>query len=522
MNLDESIDYGDKWIPLKDEEVITYEEDIEYEDDLVRNIPEGTKSPYDFYSLFVDDNFINNLVKQTNGYAKYKKEKEKQKHKNNEKEDAPKTTRLDKWKDINYSDMERFLATIILMGIHKLPEYKDHFSKNQLLGSAAQKFICLWSYENICGFLHASEPKSKGKDKIIGSINDIIAKSQKYYYPGTCVTIDERMISYKGKSKFVVYEPAKPTRYGFRPYVLSDYKSGYTYALQLLEDLEENTDGSKIYNLVMSLMNCVKNNNISGKKHILATDGLYTSERLLEEESFYFIGSIRYNRIKTQHEEITKPIKSGCYKYFYKKVNGKFILLTKYMDNKLVLIVSNFLNSSNTLNRYRWDKKEMRFVKMKYPEIIKIYSHLMKGVDIGNQLISYYELKHKTYKWWKRILYHLIDISIVNSFIIYRKATNDKNMTQKKFRLEIIKAISYKYSLIPIMDMGSTPYNINCMHLVTTDGKRKTCVYCSTTKSFTGPRAPRSLLLCMECKVHLCLECFVKFHKWKFGGNFIK
>ena len=500
-----------KWKLLKPEEIIAYEENIVYQDDSVRNIPSNLKTPYDFYSLFVDDNFLNKLVKYTNEYAQYKRKKN---IKDKTKEEiSQRKTLAERWTDINLEGMEKYLTAIILMGLHHLPEYKDHFSKDQLLGSPIQKFITQWQYEKICSFLHASEVGKKGKEKISEMIDDVMIKSQNYYYPGTCVTIDERMISYKGKSRFVVYEPAKPTRYGFRPYVLSDYKSGYTYQLQLLENLEENDDGSKIYNLVIDFMKSLNKNNTTGIKHILATDGLYSSEKLLLENDFYFIGSIRYNRIKKKHKEILTPIKSGEYQYFYKKIDGKYLLLTKYMDNKLILIISNFLNSSNTLNRFRWNKKQCGYVKMKYPEVIKIYSHLMKGVDIGNQLISYYELKHKTYKWWKRILFHLIDISIVNSFIIYKKVICDKAMSQKNFRLEIIRAIAYKYGLFPVF---KPLLKTNTMHLIKRAEKRGSCVHCSKTKNYKTAKTPTSLYICPECNVHLCVECFEMYHKSKF------
>ena len=45
----------------------------------------------------------------------------------------------------------------------------------------------------------------------------------------------------------------------------------------------------------------------------------------------------------------------------------------------------------------------------------------MKGVDISNQLISYYEIDIRMKKWWKRHFNHLIDIAVVNSFILYNK-----------------------------------------------------------------------------------------------------
>ena len=70
----------------------------------------------------------------------------------------------------------------------------------------------------------------------------------------------------------------------------------------------------------------------------------------------------------------------------------------------------------------------------------------MKGVDLSNQLISYYELNRKTIKWWKRIFFHLLDIAIVNSFIIYKKYLN-ANITQKQYRNEIIKTIIKKYNM---------------------------------------------------------------------------
>ena len=57
-----------------------------------------------------------------------------------------------------------------------------------------------------------------------------------------------------------------------------------------------------------------------------------------------------------------------------------------------------------------------------------------------NQLIIYYELNRKTIRWWKGIFFHLLDIAIVNSLIIYKKYLN-ANIAQKKYIIEIIKTI---------------------------------------------------------------------------------
>ena len=70
-------------------------------------------------------------------------------------------------------------------------------------------------------------------------------------------------------------------------------------------------------------------------------------------------------------------------------------------------------------------KRRKKIYFRKISKTIKQYTQYTKGVDKSNQLISYYEINRKTYKWWKRIFYHLIDISNVNSFIIFKKI-NDK------------------------------------------------------------------------------------------------
>ena len=107
-----------------------------------------------------------------------------------------------------------------------------------------------------------------------------------------------------------------------------------------------------------------------------------------------------------------------------------------------MFIISNFIDALKYVKRRRWDKKSKEFLEEEFPNTVSIYSRLMKGVDLSNQIISYYELNRKTIKWWKRIFFHLLDIAIVNSFIIYKKFVNS-NITQKQFRLELVNTIQY-------------------------------------------------------------------------------
>ena len=49
----------------------------------------------------------------------------------------------------------------------------------------------------------------------------------------------------------------------------------------------------------------------------------------------------------------------------------------------------------------------------------------MGEVDEADQLISYYGFSHRTVKWWRRVLFHLLDVAVVNTYIIYCQSTTN-------------------------------------------------------------------------------------------------
>ena len=55
------------------------------------------------------------------------------------------------------------------------------------------------------------------------------------------------------------------------------------------------------------------------------------------------------------------------------------------------------------------------------PTAVYNYNQFMGGVDLVDQNLSYYSLTlRRTIKWWKKVFWRLIDISIINSWIIFR------------------------------------------------------------------------------------------------------
>ena len=85
-----------------------------------------------------------------------------------------------------------------------------HFANNKLLNPHGQP-----AYDHLF--------------KIRPVINRLISNFKSSYIPDKNLSIDESMISYKGRLAFLQYLPKKPHKWGMKAWVLAESKTGYTW-----------------------------------------------------------------------------------------------------------------------------------------------------------------------------------------------------------------------------------------------------------------------------------------------------
>ena len=72
------------------------------------------------------------------------------------------------------------------------------------------------------------------------------------------------------------------------------------------------------------------------------------------------------------------------------------------------------------------------------PQCIIEYNQYMSEVDRLDQMIPYYPLTRKTYKWPKKIFY-LLEVSLWNSFVLHKARNSCSKHTLCSFQLKIIE-----------------------------------------------------------------------------------
>ena len=67
------------------------------------------------------------------------------------------------------------------------------------------------------------------------------------------------------------------------------------------------------------------------------------------------------------------------------------------------------------------------------------------GVDKLDQLCTYYSFLHKSVKWWRKVFFWLLEVAVVNSYIISKHSMGQlgrKPLTHLAFRRQLLTALS--------------------------------------------------------------------------------
>ena len=131
------------------------------------------------------------------------------------------------------------------------------------------------------------------------------------------------------------------------------------------------------------------------------------------------------------------------------------LLLSVWRDKQTCCHISTFNNNKVKIAKKSKSasRREKRFSKLskdaqkqadfnnsskQIPDIVNDYKKYMRGVDLFNQVSSYYSFPHRGVKWYRSIINWLMEVAINNSYKLYKKVFKDGH-TLLDYRKSIIK-----------------------------------------------------------------------------------
>lgn len=352
-------------------------------------------------------------------------------------------------------DIQQFIGIVYIMSLIQLPRVTSHWTAT--IGTPLiQSTMSVKMFEKIRQFIHFNDncqnlplehPEFDRLFKIrpiVQKLNQSFAKVPLEQY----LCVDEQICSTKARNNLKRYNPKKPHKWGYKIYVLSGV-SGFAYKFEPETGSEnvvlpDEPDLGASSNVVMRLSREIPHN----ENYRLYFDNYFTSLPLLEylsKKGILSLGTVRRNRIpdcKLPTDKIMSKKDRGYSVEYVADVNGVDIATVAWKDNKVVNLASSFVGEMPKAQVRRYDKKNKRYVSIDRPNIVGEYNRHMGGVDLIDSIMGRYKIQLRSKRWQVRMFYHLLDLSMANAWLLYKrihkaKGLQDKTLNSADFRLEV-------------------------------------------------------------------------------------
>ena len=362
--------------------------------------------------------------------------------------------RNQRWKDITTGDLKIFFGLLATMGLVRKSRIEEYWSVGEIMDTPFfRKCMSRNQFQLILSNFHLADnnlmPPKNNPDfdplyKLRPFVDMCRDNFRGLYYPERDIAVDEGGVAWKGRGGSRVYNPRKPNKFQMKMYQVCESTSGYVVGFEIytgksgVDNVTPVMDVgcTKTTKLVMRLLH---ENRLLGTGHCLYTDNYYTSPELAQElylKNTFLCGTVRGNR---------KGLPAACTQAKLKRGETVFrrsdvMLALKWRQKK------NPVYMLSTIHEATEQDVKLDFTK-KYvvtkPTVVIDYTNKMLGVDLNDQMLSYYCFNRRTVKWWRKMVIHLFNMILTNSYVLHKKfhtANNNSSevLTHAQFLNKIV------------------------------------------------------------------------------------
>uniref|UniRef100_A0A3Q2W9V5 Laccase domain-containing protein 1-like n=1 Tax=Haplochromis burtoni TaxID=8153 RepID=A0A3Q2W9V5_HAPBU len=407
------------------------------------------------------------------------------------------------WTDLTVKDFYVFLAIIVFTGLVSVHHRADYWKREWPYNfHFPQEYMSRNRFEAIVWSLHLSNLKDDEENqkkrntpqydrlfKIKLLYDQIVNACKANFQPYENICIDERMVASKARISVKQYMKAKPTKRGYKLFVLADSASGYTWNFSVYTGKSESSISHGLsYSAVLDLLPF----SLLGRGYTLYLDHFYTSPALLQylhKNCFGCCGTIKKTQSdfpRTEKNDFPKRAERGDMRW----VRKDEVLFVKSIETREITMCSTVHRafSGKTVQRRVKEARVWSAKQIPVPDAVLDYNKNIHGVDLSDALIGYYSVQQKTKK----------------CFILHKeicRSQGQEPVTQKKFWEHLaVEMLSFAVGSAP----AAPSPTLTCMPRYYGSDATQSRRYCRRCLDAGIPRV-KTPIYCRACNVPLCL-----------------
>ncbi|KAJ4942402.1 hypothetical protein JOQ06_012268 [Pogonophryne albipinna] len=336
----------------------------------------STVSPIDAWKLFITDSILEEVLRCTNMEGR-----------------RVATNRGKEWKNLSKEELMAFIGLTILAGSEKNWDVPIRVLFGSPLHNPMYKAtMSIGRFEDIRRLLRFDDKRTRASrletDHMTAFryIWDLFLVCRQKFIPSDCVTVDEQLVPFRGRTMFLQYMPSKPAKYGIKIFWVCDARTPYAIdgivytGRQPGEEVQKNLGENTVRQLCSGFRHTGRN---------ITTDNFFTSVPLAEhllEKGLTIVGTMRQN--KPDIPPVMKASKSREVHSTEFGFNGSMTMIS-YIRKKGKAVLST-MHHSKMVDENSQKKKT---------EIILFYNQTKGGVDTVDQMVGYYTCTPGPWCW---------------------------------------------------------------------------------------------------------------------------
>ena len=322
--------------------------------------------------------------------------------------------------------MTLFVTLTFHFGIVKKDLLCHYWSVDSVMSTPFPRSIMSrQEFFNVMSFLHccySSDYPGKGqpgynpRNKIGKVFMTLKERFQAVWTPRCHILIDEGTIPFKGNIQFKVFNPMKPDKYGIETYTVCDSTNSYCLVFDMYVGQTDVAPPvskyDKTHDLVISLLQ-----RYTEKGYIVYMDNYYSSSYLfynLLSKNTAACGPICIPRKGLPEDICTAKFKKQG-KYCIMTYSDKLVAIKLLYWKHVTLFTTAFNFALIDTGKKHWKTNE----PIKKHDLVHQCNCYMRGVDCNDQLLKYSAFNRRTLKWWKKVLFCLLDVTMVNVYVLH-------------------------------------------------------------------------------------------------------